>query len=120
VEATVTAILAFFFKYLWVPLLGLIGWLWRENREEAKTNCRRLNSVEGRLLTVENKYTTKEDVKQIVREVSQDWKEDVMGMKNTLSSMQTILQDLRTDIAVSKAISNVLEHKHHIKPYRED
>lgn len=119
-EATVTTVLAFFFKYLWVPLLGLVGWLWKENREEAKNSHRRLNNVEGRLLTVETKYVSEEKVKQIVKEVSQDWKEDVVGMKNTLSSMQTLLQDLRTDIAVSKAVSNVLEHKHHIKPYRED
>lgn len=119
-EATATAILAFFFKYLWVPLIGALGWMWRERRKEVKDNALRFDRVEDRLLLVEERYMTEEKVKQIVKEVSQDWKAEVAGMKNSLATLQTTIQDLRIDLAVSKAVQETLENKRHGKPYRED
>lgn len=118
-EATVTAIITLFFKYLWVPLLGAFGWMWKEKRREAKDNALRFDHVEDRLLIVEERYMTEEKVKQIVKEVSQDWKAEVAGMKNSLAALQSTLQELRLDLAVSKAVQETLENKRHGKPYRE-
>lgn len=116
---SITTVVALLFKYLWAPLSGAFIWLWKEKRKEAKDNALRFDKVEDRLLIVEERYMTEEKVKQIVKEVSQDWKAEVAGMKNSLSTLQTTIQDLRIDLAVSKAVQETLENKRH-KPYREE
>lgn len=117
---SLTAAITLFFKYLWAPLSAAFIWLWKEKRREAKDNALRFDHVEDRLLIVEERYMTEEKVKAIIKEVSQDWKAEVVGMKNSLSTLQTTIQDLRIDLAVSKAVQETLENKRHGKPYREE
>lgn len=116
---SVTIITSFILKWLWAPFIAIMGWQYKERKKEAKETEHRFNDIENRLIVVETKYMTEEQVKQITRELLADLKADTASVKNSLAMLQTSIHSLATDLAVSKAVQDAIEQRRY-KPYREE
>lgn len=116
---SITALLTFILKGLWAPILAGLGWMWKEHKKEMKETQRRFDNVEDRVLTVEHRYVTEDRTREIWKEMVGEMRNDMASIKNSLAVLSTGLQDLRTDLAVSKAVQEALDNRRH-KPYREE
>jgi hypothetical protein len=94
-----TGFVEFFLKHIWIPLLGVIGFLGKMVISKNKLIDGRLYDLESRQAFIENTVVKEDKVRQIIKETLIPYLEDSKEMKTTMSIINENVTQLRIEMA---------------------